>query len=656
MRARSRRRPGIASAVALALVVAGFAGTSVRPEPALAAGALDAFDPADIIDDAVMFDPSTMTAPAIQAFLDAKQPTCATGATCLRSVTVDVPALAANPMCAAVPAALAQSVAQVIATAAAACRVNPRVILVMLQKEQTLVTGRKPGGSETVASVYRKATGLGCPDTAACDPAKYGLFNQLYGVAYWLVRYTNPVGTGPGTPYPSVYSWFPVGRANAVLYNPSAACGAGTITIQNKATASLYYYTPYQPNAAALAAGWGIGDACSAYGNRNFFLWFTSWFGSPRVAAADPLAAAAASITSAWTSAGGSAGVFGDPTGSVTAVASGATQTFAGGALYTSARGTVGLQGAALQKYTATGGPTGVLGWPTGGATAPVVGGPLNQPFEHGVIVSTSGGAWVVGGAMLAAWSKAGGGASALSWPIADAVVSTGGTQQAFSGGRLVITPTASTTVRAPVLARWLQQGAEAGALGWPTGAVTTVKAKGVTLTSQAFQQGVVVTTATGVFAVTGATWRNWTAHQGAAGPLGLPRASQTTSTVNGGGTAQRFTGGTIYSSVAGGTHALTGTVLSRFNRQGGTAGPLGWPGATTRVTAGRGGSVVAFTNGAIYASKAGTAAVVAPILKRYLAKGGPGGALGWPTASATTAKGITTQPFERGRITAKTR
>src|SRR5690606_8182666 len=43
----------------------------------------------------------------------------------------------------------------------------------------------------------------------------------------------------------------------------------------------LYNYTPYQPNAAALSAGWGTAP-CGAYGNRNFYLYFTGWFGSTR--------------------------------------------------------------------------------------------------------------------------------------------------------------------------------------------------------------------------------------------------------------------------------------------------------------------------------------------------------------------------------------
>ena len=52
------------------------------------------------------------------------------------------------------------------------------------------------------------------------------------------------------------------------------------MAIKNKATAALYYYTPYVPNSAALGAGWGLGNSCSAYGNRNFYLYFTTWFGS----------------------------------------------------------------------------------------------------------------------------------------------------------------------------------------------------------------------------------------------------------------------------------------------------------------------------------------------------------------------------------------
>ncbi|MGA1827654.1 MAG: hypothetical protein WAZ28_05330, partial [Microbacterium sp.] len=52
------------------------------------------------------------------------------------------------------------------------------------------------------------------------------------------------------------------------------------VYVQNQATANLYYYTPYQPNAAAIRAGYGEGDGCSSYGNRNFFQYFSDWFGA----------------------------------------------------------------------------------------------------------------------------------------------------------------------------------------------------------------------------------------------------------------------------------------------------------------------------------------------------------------------------------------
>ena len=54
--------------------------------------------------------------------------------------------------------------------------------------------------------------------------------------------------------------------------------------VQNRATATLYTYTPYQPNAASLAAYPGEGDRCSRYGNRNFFRMFTATTSAPPAA------------------------------------------------------------------------------------------------------------------------------------------------------------------------------------------------------------------------------------------------------------------------------------------------------------------------------------------------------------------------------------
>lgn len=158
--------------------------------------------------------------------------------------------------------------AEIIHDAAQKNQINPQVLIVLLQKETSLITDPVPNSSD-----YRKATGYGCPDTAACDSRYYGFKNQVYRAAE-LFRYTLDHG----------YVLYPEGRNVYVGYHPSASCGGTHIKIENRATAALYRYTPYQPNAASLNAGYGTGDACSAYGNRNFYLYFTDWFGSTQAA------------------------------------------------------------------------------------------------------------------------------------------------------------------------------------------------------------------------------------------------------------------------------------------------------------------------------------------------------------------------------------
>ena len=65
-----------------------------------------------------------------------------------------------------------------------------------------------------------------------------------------------------------------------VGFHPDAACGASAVEIRNQATANLYNYTPYQPSDATLADP-DTGDACSAFGNLNFWRIWHRWFGDP---------------------------------------------------------------------------------------------------------------------------------------------------------------------------------------------------------------------------------------------------------------------------------------------------------------------------------------------------------------------------------------
>ena len=149
--------------------------------------------------------------------------------------------------------------AHIIYRAAQDYRINPQVLIVLLEKEQSLVRDTFPHSQQ-----YRSATGYGCPDTAACSSKYYGLQNQIRNAAS-LFR---TVLDGGWTNYP-------VGN-NYVQYNPNAACGGSVVNIKNRATSALYRYTPYQPNAATLG---GRSDGCNAYGNMNFYSFFEDWFG-----------------------------------------------------------------------------------------------------------------------------------------------------------------------------------------------------------------------------------------------------------------------------------------------------------------------------------------------------------------------------------------
>ncbi|GGF35397.1 hypothetical protein GCM10010922_08180 [Microbacterium sorbitolivorans] len=246
------------------------------------------FDAGNLISDKQMYTSGTMTAKQIQSFLNAKVPTCQKGYTCLKNFTQKTVTKKANSYCSGTyTGSSKESAASIISKAAKACGVSEKVLLVMLQKEQGLVTHTWPS-----AFRYDKAMGFACPDNAACDPQFFGFQNQVYMAAQQLRRYSID-------PY---FSWYPVGKKSQVRYHPNAACGTAAVTIKNKATAALYYYTPYQPNKAALAAGYGTGDSCSSYGNRNFVNYYTDWFGGSGGGSTGPNAKDAKPVARFWSS------------------------------------------------------------------------------------------------------------------------------------------------------------------------------------------------------------------------------------------------------------------------------------------------------------------------------------------------------------------
>lgn len=222
-------------------------------------------DGGNIISDAEFFASTSMSSKQIQSFLDGKVAACraTTGPDCLKSYRATVTAKPADRYCGAITGGTKVLASEIIHRVARACAINPKVLLVMLQKEQGLITSTAPSNWN-----IQQAMGQACPDFAACDPKFAGFFNQVYGGARQLQKYTQ---------HPE--SWrYQAGQVNTIQWSPDASCGTSRVYIANQATANLYIYTPYRPNVAALAAGYGTGDACSTYGNRNFYNYYVSWF------------------------------------------------------------------------------------------------------------------------------------------------------------------------------------------------------------------------------------------------------------------------------------------------------------------------------------------------------------------------------------------
>jgi len=239
------------------------ASTSTRatlPEPPATE-----FDPGHIVSDDAFYDSTAMSEEEIQAFLESVSCRPDEGVKCLADYsqsTTTQPAVG-GAHCAEYRGGIRERASRIITKVAEACGISPRSLLVLLQKEQSLLTRPSVSG-------YERATGYGCPDTADCDAKYFGFFNQVYNAAWQFRQYTEE----PDRAYR-------IGSVQ-VGYHPDAACGASAVEIRNQATANLYNYTPYQPSDATLADP-DTGDACSAFGNLNFWRIWHRWFGDPEV-------------------------------------------------------------------------------------------------------------------------------------------------------------------------------------------------------------------------------------------------------------------------------------------------------------------------------------------------------------------------------------
>lgn len=254
--------------VAVVLLVSGCVSEPPVYQPSGPVGpALDfsGFDPSDVMSDGVFYDFNSMSEDQIRQFIARVNSGCVPGEVpCLSQWVGQVPARAADRFCPGqVEGASQGDAAYLVFSSARACQVNPQVLLVLLQKEQSLLTAS--GGSLRQSS-YNSATGFSCPDGSGCDQRFASFADQVYFAARQFQRYRLDSGSFK----------FRVGGTYNVDFAPNPQCGSRSVYMSNQATANLYNYTPYVPNDFALVGG---RDDCAVPAQTLFYALFKAWFG-----------------------------------------------------------------------------------------------------------------------------------------------------------------------------------------------------------------------------------------------------------------------------------------------------------------------------------------------------------------------------------------
>ncbi len=176
-----------------------------------------------------------------------------------------------------------RTAAELIYDAATKRGLNPQVLLVKLEKEQSLVTGQFTG--DTLQRRLDRAVGFGCPDYEGCGDIFLSFYRQLFGTfdaegSRWLGAaaslmrsFNTDGGRGPGVDSQGRVYGRPIVRTSrvgdTVIFDNTLGGYAGvqenqTVVIGNRATAALYRYTPHVFN-----------------GNYNFWKLYSKWFKYP---------------------------------------------------------------------------------------------------------------------------------------------------------------------------------------------------------------------------------------------------------------------------------------------------------------------------------------------------------------------------------------
>ena len=236
------------------------------------------FDPNKLIDDKVFSDIQTFGGPeGVQKFLEIKN-------SVLANTALDFLVKLKEPDNALLKTGLEdpqpnlgrlRTAAELIWDASRHSGLNPQVILVTLNKEQSLITSANDYSAERLQKALDRAMGFDCPDASGCGNLFPGFYYQLFGnydadgnrylgaTKSLMKSFATPGGRGPLVDGRTSR----VGES-VVLENttggPYDAQPSQNVTISNFATAALYRYTPHVFN-----------------GNYNFWKFFNNWFRYP---------------------------------------------------------------------------------------------------------------------------------------------------------------------------------------------------------------------------------------------------------------------------------------------------------------------------------------------------------------------------------------
>ncbi len=342
-------------------------------------------------------------------------------------------------------------------------------------------------------------------------------------------------------------------------------------------------------------------------------------------AAASPIGDAEAAMMAAWEKAGGDGSPLGPRKGDVYPAGDGFALDFDGGKMFfTPATGAKFVYGPILDKYEMLGGPVGSdLGFPAINEV-PGLAGPDSRvstfsASDKPVIFWTPDhGAFVVRGAINAAWDKLGSSGGVLGVPVGDETYNGEVSAQKFSGGQVSWNrQTKQFTTEPPALAdqlKGLQVAID------PTAAINMA----------------------------------WRAAGGPNGPLGVKKGAQYP--IGGDGIAQDFANGKVYFSPATGANAIESNILAKYESLGGPAGSdLGFPTANESDGGIPSSRVVTFSGAdkpVIFWTSEHGAFVVRGAMKAAWDKlRGPIGKLGAPLGDQAVDGDVVSQQFAGGKI-----